>query len=178
MVNQTITTTPQMTCCLLKSKPKRSGLCASGDAGEFNVLKMNCAYCAYCAYSSNADDQSVVEVQDVEFPVTDDGDDDIKDLPNLLGKKITLLFLKLESIFNVSNRYIDEVIEELYFISHSASGPIIKNIIQSCLAKHNCEIDEAVVSDMVTEFCNANPLTFTLSRSGPLSTAYKRRAFF
>lgn len=41
------------------------------------------------------------------------------------------------------------------------------------------------MSDMVTEFCNAKtltstlkPLTSTLSRSGPLSTAYKRRAFF
>lgn len=139
-----------------------------------DVLKMT------CASSSNADDHSNVEVQDVEFSVTDDGDgdDDIKDLPNLLGKKIALLFLKLESIFNVSNRRIDEVIEELHFITHSASGPMIKTIIQSCLAKHNCEIDEAVMSDMVTELCNANPLTSTLSHSGPLSTAYKRRAFF
>lgn len=121
---------------------------------------------------------SHVEIQDVEFLMTDDGDDDIKELPNLLWKKIALLFLKLESISNVSNKCIDEVNKELHFISHSASGPMIKNIIQSCLAKHNCGIDEAVVSDMVTELCNANPLTSTLSRSGPLSTAYKRRAFF
>lgn len=104
------------------------------------MLKMN------CASSLIADDQSVMEVQDVEFPVIDDGDgdDDIKDLPNLLGK-FALLFLKLESIFNVSNRCIDEVIKELYLISHSCIWSIIKNIIQSCLGKHNCEIDEAVV---------------------------------
>lgn len=139
-----------------------------------NVLKMN------CASSSNADDHSIREVQDVELSVTDDGDgdDDIKDRPNILEKKIALLFLKLESIFNVSNRCIDEVIEELHFISHSASGPMIKNIIKSCLAKHNCEFDEAVVSDVVTELSNANTLATTLSHSGPLSTAYKRRAFF
>lgn len=138
-----------------------------------DVLKMT------CASSPNADDHSDMEVQDVEFSVTDDGDgDDIKDLPNLLEKRLALLFLKLEIIFNVSNRCIDDVIEELHFISHSASGPIIKNILQSCLGKHNCEIDEAVVSDMVTELCKANPLTSTLGRSGPLSTVYKRRAFF
>ncbi len=88
------------------------------------------------------------------------------------------MFLKLESVFNVSNRRIDEVIEELHFISHSASGPIIKDILQSCLGKHSCEVDEAVVSDMVTDLCDANPFTSTLSHSGPLSSAYKRRAFF
>lgn len=82
-------------------------------------------------------------------------------LPNHIEKMLALLFLKLESTFNVSNRCIDEVVEELNFISHSASGPIIKRILQSCLRKHNCEIDESVVSDMVT-----------------LSSAYKRRSYY
>ncbi len=68
--------------------------------------------------------------------------------------------------------------EELNFIFHSASGLIIKDILQSCLGKHNCEIDEAVVSDMVRELCDSNPFTSSLSRSGPLSSAYKRSAFF
>lgn len=119
-------------------------------------------------------------VQDVEFSITDDGydDDDVRDLPKLIEKRLALLFLKLESIFYVSNRCIDEVIKELHFISHSASGPIIKDILLSCLRKNNCEIDEAVVSDMVTELCNANPFTSTLSGGGPLSSAYKRWAFF
>ncbi len=129
------------------------------------------------AASSNADGHSDVGVQDVEFSITDDGDDDVRDLPNLLEKRLALLFLKLASIFNVSIRCIDEVIE-LHFISHSASGPIIKDILQSCLGKHNWEIDEAVVSDMVRELCDANPFTSTLSHSGPLSSAYKRRTFF
>ena len=130
------------------------------------------------ASSSNADGHSDMEVQDVDISMTDDGDDDIKELQNLLEKRLALLFLKLESIFHVQNRCIDEVIEELHFISHSASGPITKDPLQSCLGKHNCDIDEAVVSDMVTELCEANPLNSTLSRSGPLSSAYKRRAFF
>ena len=115
------------------------------------------------ASSSNADGHSDMEVQDVEISMTDDGDDDIKELQNLLEKRLALLFLKLESIFNVPNRCIDEVIEELHFISHSASGPIMKDTLQSCLRKHNCDIDEAVVSDMVTELCEANPLNSTES---------------
>ena len=129
---------------------------------------------------ADAGDCGDIGVQDVEFSITDDGNyyEDVRDLPNLIERRLALLFLKLESIFNVSNRCIDQVIEELHFISHSASGPIIKNILQACLRKHNCEIDDAVVSDMVTELCDANPFTSTLSSGGPLSSAYKRRAFF
>lgn len=72
---------------------------------------------------------------------------------------------------------IDKVVE-LHFISHSASGPIIRNILQSCLRKHSCEITESVVSEMVTELCDANPFTIALSSGGPLSSADKRRAYF
>lgn len=129
--------------------------------------------------SANTDQHSDVEIQDRELP--DDGQDDDNDvrvLPNHIEKMLALLFLKLESTFNVSNRCIDEVVEELNFISHSASGPIIKHILQSCLRKHNCEIDESVVSDMVTELCVANPFTSALSSSGPLSSAYKRRSYY
>lgn len=72
---------------------------------------------------------------------------------------------------------IDKVVE-LHFISHSASGPIIRDILQSCLRKHSCEITESVVSEMVTELCDANPFTIALSSGGPLSSAYKRRAYF
>ncbi len=31
---------------------------------------------------------------------------------------------------------------------------------------------------MVTELCDANPLTSALSSSGPLSSAYKRRSYY
>ena len=45
-----------------------------------------------------------------------------------IEKNLALLFLKLGSNFDVSNGCIDEVVEELDFISHSASGSIIKYI--------------------------------------------------
>lgn len=40
---------------------------------------------------------------------------------------MALLFLKLESKFDVSNKCI-EIIEELHFITQTASGPIINDI--------------------------------------------------
>lgn len=84
------------------------------------------------ASSSNTDDYSDVDVQDGELSITDDGqdDNDVRDLTNLIEKKLALSFLKLESTFNVSNRCIDEVVEELNFICQSASGPLIKDILQ------------------------------------------------
>ncbi len=53
-------------------------------------------------------------------------DEEMKELPNLIEANLAHLFLKLQSIFNVPNRCIDEVVEELNFISGSASGPIMK----------------------------------------------------
>ncbi|KAK0150746.1 hypothetical protein N1851_008152 [Merluccius polli] len=70
-------------------------------------------------------------------------DEEMKELPNLIEANLAHLFLKLQSIFNVPNRCIDEVVEELNFISGSASGPIIKEILQSCLEKHTCQIDDS-----------------------------------
>lgn len=107
------------------------------------------------------------------------GDDsDVRELPVLIEKSLAHLLLKLESIFNVPNRCIDEVVEELHFISHSASAPIMKDILQSCLRRHNCEIEEAVVSEMVKELCGANPISSALGSGGRLCSAYKRREYF
>lgn len=65
-----------------------------------------------------------MDVQDGELSITNDGqgnDDDVRGLPNIVEKNMALLFLKLESKFNVSNKCIDEIIEELHFITETAS---------------------------------------------------------
>lgn len=49
-----------------------------------------------------------------------------KDLNKTIIKRLGLLLLKLECIFNVSNTCIDELVEELNFLTSSASGPVIK----------------------------------------------------
>ncbi|KAF3837730.1 hypothetical protein F7725_009498 [Dissostichus mawsoni] len=56
------------------------------------------------ASCSNTDDNSDVDVQDGELSITDDGqDNDVRDLPNVIENNLALLFLKLESTFNVPN---------------------------------------------------------------------------
>lgn len=58
-----------------------------------------------------------MDVQGGELSITNDGqgnDDDVRGLPNIVEKNMALLFLKLESKFNVSNKCIDEIRVTLY----------------------------------------------------------------
>lgn len=73
---------------------------------------------------------------------------------------------------------IDELVEEQHFVSCSASGPILKEILQLCLKKHNCAVDDLVISEMVTELCQSNPISLALGSNGPLSSSNKRRQYF
>lgn len=127
---------------------------------------------------SNTTDSNDSFDQENDQPYMDDIEDDLRELPKLIEKSFAHLLLKLESIFNVPNRCIDEVVEELHFISHSACTPIIKDILQSCLRRHNCAIDEVVVSEMVKDLSSANPISTALKSGGSLSSAYKRRQYF
>ena len=131
--------------------------------------------------SSDTDDFSDRIVQEDErSDIENIGGDyvNVRELSKLIEKSLSHLMLKLDCIFNVPNRCIDKVVEELHFISHSALTPIIKDILQSCLRRHNCEIDEAIVSEMVKDLCDANPISSALGGDGRLSTAYKRREYF
>lgn len=75
----------------------------------------------------NAGDDPVDE-DDTEGAVSEDPEgNEIRELPNLIEKHVAHVLLKLESIFNVPQRCIDELVEELHFISSSASGPILKD---------------------------------------------------
>ncbi len=120
----------------------------------------------------NAGDSPVVE-EDTEGAVSEDPkDEEMRELPDLIEKNVAHLLLKVESIFNVPQRCIDELVEELHFISSSASGPILKGILESCLQKHTCEVDDLIISEMVTDLCKCNPVTLALGSSGLLSTSY------
>lgn len=114
--------------------------------------------------------------EDDESAVGEDTAD--KELPDLIESSIAHLMLNLESIFNIPGRCIDELVEELHFVSYSASGPILKETLQSCLKKHNCAVDDLVISEMVTELCQSNPISLALGSNGPLSSSYKRRQYF
>lgn len=56
---------------------------------------------------------------------------DEEDLHNIIIQRLGLLLLKMECIFNVSKTCIDELVEELSFLTASASGSLIKNCTES-----------------------------------------------
>ena len=85
----------------------------------------------------NMDDEGADEVDETAYEVSA--------LPPLIERSLAHLMLKLESVYNVPNQCIDEVVQELHFISQSATVPLIKDTVQSCLNRHSCEIDEAIV---------------------------------
>lgn len=77
----------------------------------------------------------------------------------------------------MSNRCTDQIVDELQFISSSASAPVLKDVAESTLKSHNCDIDPMVILDLVKILCESNPVSSVLEKDGPFSTAYKRREF-
>lgn len=100
-----------------------------------------------------------------------------EDLNKIITKRVGLLLLKMESIFNVSNSCIDELVEELHFLTASASGPVIKEIILSTLRKHGCTFEDSVISELVKDLCRLSPVCAALRVDGPLSSQFRREQF-
>lgn len=71
---------------------------------------------------------------------------------------------------------IDDLIEELRFISSLTSVSCVRKIVELHLRKNDCEVSEESLVEFVDELCNCNPIETALS--GPLDTAYKRRQYF
>lgn len=115
----------------------------------------------------------MVDETDISFNETlvEEGEDLVKVIVDELGS----LLLKLDCIFNVPNRCIDEIIAELQFITSSASAPALKNIIQTTLENHNCTVGEQVITDLVKNICQLNPVSVAFTEEGPLGTVYQRK---
>lgn len=63
-----------------------------------------------------------------------------KDPGQSVVEHIASLFLKLESVYNVSSRCMDQLVEELHFVSQTASISVIRNTVESHLRKNNCTL--------------------------------------
>ena len=100
-----------------------------------------------------------------------------QELSQDIKEKFGHLFLKLESMFNVPNKCIDEIVDELQFISTSASAPLLRDVVVSTLKSHNCNLDPAIISDLVKNICETHPISTALGTGGPFTTSYKRREF-
>lgn len=98
-------------------------------------------------------------------------------VPSVVLKRIALLLLKLESIYNASVRCIDSLVEDLHFISSSASVDVVRNTLDSTLRLNQCNVDHAIMTDLREQLCNSHPISRVLGGGGPLSSAFKRRRY-
>ena len=108
------------------------------------------------------------------FPVVKEKDAS----PNPALRKIGLVLLKLETTFHVSSKCVDQLVEDIQFISAVASVDTIKDIIENTLQKHNCIVDTSLITDLTKELCECSLLSTALGADGPFSTSYKRREYF
>ncbi|XP_058637761.1 uncharacterized protein LOC131543945 [Onychostoma macrolepis] len=91
-------------------------------------------------------------------------------------RTIGSLLLKLESVYNVSSKCIDELVEELNFIC-TASAPVIQQVVHRSLEKYSCAVEEDVVTELVEELCKSHPLSSALGVNGPFGSSFKRKKY-
>lgn len=129
----------------------------------------------HCREELNAEDEN--DVSDDNNALTN-SDVPFEEESNVLIEHIAALLLKLESVHNVSLKCIDELVEELHFISNSASKAALKEIIVSHFQRNNHSVNDGFVNSLVEELCTSNPLSTALSAGGPLSSSFRRRQYF
>lgn len=82
--------------------------------------------------------------------------------------------LKLEHIFHIPAKGVDELLEELHFLLSSASAPVTKHTITEIFNSH-FHLDQAVVEQLANSVCVSNPVAKVLGKCGRLATSYKRK---
>ena len=98
-----------------------------------------------------------------------------RDTSGEIEKNIGSLLLKLESIYNVSGKCVDDLVEQLQFIC-TASTQHFPKLVSDIFAKNNCAVDEAIVSELVDKL--SNPFSAALGPDGPFSSKFKRVKYY
>nr|XP_055065480.1 uncharacterized protein LOC129447733 isoform X2 [Misgurnus anguillicaudatus]XP_055065481.1 uncharacterized protein LOC129447733 isoform X2 [Misgurnus anguillicaudatus] len=109
--------------------------------------------------------------------VTECDSEAVENLPEVIERKIAAILLKLEHIFHIPAKGLDELLEELHFLS-LASEPVAKCAIADIFKKHNLNIGQAVVEELANSVCVSHPVTKSFEKCGPLATSYKRKQYY
>lgn len=91
--------------------------------------------------------------------VTESDDSAVENLSQLIKKKFAVILLKLEHIFHIPAKGVDELLEELHFLLSSASAPVTKHTITEICNSHNLHIDQGVIEELANSVCVSNPVT-------------------
>ncbi len=99
------------------------------------------------------------------------------DTSSEIVRNIGSILLKLESIYNVSGKCIDDLVEQLQFICTSSTQYIPK-LVSDFFTKNNCAVEQDLVSELVDKLCYSNPLNVAFCPNGPLCSKFKREKYF
>lgn len=110
--------------------------------------------------------------------VTECDNSAVENQPELIERKLAVILLKLEHIFHVPAKGLDEFLEELVFLLSSASVPLTKRTITEIFKSHNLHISQAVIEELANSVCVSNPVAKILGKCGPLATPYKRKLYY
>lgn len=69
------------------------------------------------------------------------------------------------------------IVDKLQFITCTASEPVIKDIVHNTLKNHNSNLEELVITELVNNICQLNPLSAAFNEKGPLGTAFQRNRY-
>lgn len=103
---------------------------------------------------------------------------DCENLEKDIELKVASVLLKLENIFLVSNAAVDELLQELNFLVGSLSQPIAQKTISQVLQDNGCQFDQSVVEKLAGALCETNPVKKAIGDKGPLSSAWRRKAYY
>lgn len=103
--------------------------------------------------------------------VSESDDLAVVNLPKLIEQKIAVILLKLEHIYHIPARLLDELLEKLHFLLSSACAPLTKRTLSDIFKSHNLQISQAVTEEFAKSVCVANPVAQILGKYGPLATS-------
>ena len=117
------------------------------------------------------DDEAVTQMDE------DESNNECEDLMNKIEHKIASILLKIENILHVSSTAVDELVEELSYVS-LISKPLIEKTLNTVLRDNNCNMDSQTVEKLAHAVSTHNPISQAFNREGPLSTAYLRKEYY
>lgn len=101
---------------------------------------------------------------------------DTEELQNQLKNNLSSLFLKMYSVLHVSERAIQNIIDDLLQI-FSLSKPLVRDSITNILHQHSQPVSEVVLNELVEAVMNTNVFVNAATAGAELSTAKRRKTF-
>ena len=102
----------------------------------------------------------------------------LNDLPDVIEHSLAAALLKLEHFSHVPSRAINDFLVELHHLTGCLSKSHAERVIVDIFQKHKLQVDRAVIDEIISSLCSANPLNKAIKKDGPLSSTYKRKQYY